>query len=539
MIRPFRSDPELESLKKEAKQWLKALRAGDAEALARFSAALPQHEGSVTLRTIQLALARERGEPGWQALVASLTRERELREAADEMLRHAIFQGDPAVAARLFERNPDVAKLDIFTAVAAGDLAEVERLLAADPEAASRAGGPRGWPPLLYLAYMRLPGSASQSIAIARALLDRGADPNVRWVDDWSNPFTVLTGVIALGEGVKPPHEHARELVELLIERGAEPFDSQACYNTSIVGDDTYWLDTLWQHSERRGVTEKWRAGERSTLDLMLSIAVSYRHLRRAEWLLAHGADPNSRNVYAKRPQREQALVLGNQAMADLLARYGAADAPLTGTAAFLVAVKKRDQAEICRLAASHPECLRYAPALHAAAMAGRDIVELLLDLGMDVDVEDEGGQRLLGMAAAHGALDLMKLLLERGADVDRPTKHYDGPLGAAFFFKQRAAAELLAPRSRDVHNLVALGMKDRLRELLAAEPELVNRVHHRKGVTPLFTLPQDEAGALDMARFLLERGADPRRRNPDGDTASDVARKQGLESLARVLSPG
>ena len=101
----------------------------------------------------------------------------------------AIFKGrDLNVAARLLERHSEVAKLDLYCAVAAGNLAEVERLLAADPAAASRAGGPLDWPPLLYLAYLRWPGGAEASVEIARALLDSGADPNGSWNDGWDNP---------------------------------------------------------------------------------------------------------------------------------------------------------------------------------------------------------------------------------------------------------------------------------------------------------------------------------------------------------------
>jgi ankyrin repeat protein len=188
-------------------------------------------------------------------------------------------------------------------------------------------------------------------------------------------------------------------------------------------------------------------------------------------------------------------------------------------------------------LATLHPEFLNDAEPLLAAARAGqRDLVELLLDLGMNVDAEDQGGIRALNVAAGNGAVDVVRLLIERGADVDRPTQHYGGPLGFAAHFGQRATAELLAPRSRDVHNLVFLGMKERLRDLFAAEPALVNLAHFRSGVTPLFTLPREEAAALDMARFLLERGADASLRSPTGDSAADTARKQGLESLAVVL---
>jgi ankyrin repeat protein len=163
-----------------------------------------------------------------------------------------------------------------------------------------------------------------------------------------------------------------------------------------------------------------------------------------------------------------------------------------------------------------------------------------LLDLGTDVDIADEGGMRALNHAAGAGAVDVVELLLERGADVDRPTKHYGGPLGFAAHFGRRAVADVLAPRSRDVHSLVFLGMKDRLRALFAAEPALANLVDGRSGLTPLFALPAEEPAALEMARFLLDHGADPRFRSPAGDTPADAARKGAFESVAALLrAPG
>jgi ankyrin repeat protein len=79
--------------------------------------------------------------------------------------------------------------------------------------------------------------------------------------------------------------------------------------------------------------------------------------------------------------------------------------------------------------------------------------------------------------------------------------------------------------------------MKDRLRELFAAEPKLVNLRHFRSGMAPLFALPQEETAALDMARFLLAHGADPSVRSNAGDTPAEAARKRGFESLAALLA--
>jgi ankyrin repeat protein len=538
----------LEFLKKQAKQWLKALRDGDPGARERLGRALPEHERNLTLRTVQHALARERGLASWPSLLESLDAPAAaLKEIADEILRHALFRGDHAIAAKLFTQHPGAAKVDLYTAVAAGDLEEVERRLAADAEGAARAGGPLQWPPLLYLAYMRLPCNAAHSVEIARALLDRGADPNASWNDGWDNPFTVVTGVIALGEGVKPPHERAHELVALLLERGAEPFDTQTFYNTSIVHDDTHWLEVLWAESIRRGAADQWRAppenqprGKLSpnALDFMLSLAVSYGHGRRAEWLLAHGAGAGSRHSYSGRLQREEALVYGKAHMVELLEKHGASAMPLTGKVAFQVACRNVDRDEARRLVELHPAFLDDPELMLTAARERRlDIVTLLLDLGMAVDVADEGGMRALNVAAGSGAVDIVKLLLARGADVDRPTKHYGGPMGFAAHFGQRATAELLARHSRDVHNMVFLGMKDRLRELITAEPALANLEHFRSGSTPLFMLPDDDDAALEMAQFLLEQGADPAFRGKDGRTPAQAARQRGLVRAAALLS--
>lgn len=439
MSRTLTPDSSLETLKKEAKRWLKALRAGDAEARHRLLAATPAAPANPGLRDVQLALAREHGLPGWAALRQDLDdltmAKRSAAERVDIVLRSA-WGGDPAAAARILTRWPEIATYDLYMAVATGNCAEVERRLAADPGAATREGGPLNREPLLYLAYARMPGGEMPMVDLARTLLAHGANPNAQFDDGWGNPFKVLTGVIGQEEGDKPPHPKASELAQLLIEHGADPYDSQALYNTSITRDDTTWLDFLWTWSERRDRLEKWREKAwkiggtvpLSALDYLLGNAVAYDHIRRAEWLLTHGANADGVHAYSGRPLYEEALIYGHAAMADLLGRHGANAPPLDGQAAFQAACMRLDRDTAGKLVDQHPECLRNpAPMLTAARQGRADVVALLLELGMDVDIADDIEQRGLQVAVAGGSLDVVKLLVTHGADIDRPTTSFGG----------------------------------------------------------------------------------------------------------------
>ena len=95
-----------------------------------------------------------------------------------------------------------------------------------------RGRGPYRWEPLLYLTYARLPLSDGRSpLAVARLLLQHGADPNAGYL--WEGlipPFTALTGVLG-GGGTIPPHPQELALARSLFEAGADANDGQAIYN--------------------------------------------------------------------------------------------------------------------------------------------------------------------------------------------------------------------------------------------------------------------------------------------------------------------
>jgi ankyrin repeat protein len=535
----------LESLKKEAKRWLKALREGDAAARERLRRVVPDPGAELGLRELQHALALEHGVSGWAALKEALAdralAHRSAAERADDFLRHAIDRAGGPLAAHILRKHPDVARFSLHTAVVAGDLAEVERRLAHDGAAASAAGGPKNWQPLQYLCFARLPvaESSEHAVAIARALLDAGADPSAKWNDGWENPFTLLTGVIGDGEQRHSPHPVAVELAELLIERGANPYDTQSLYNTSLSWDDTFWLDFLYSRSQAAGDTERWRSKDawpaNGMLDYLLGNAVSRNHLKRARWLLERGAQATTPHFYSKRNLHTEALLGGSTELAQLLLDFGAQPERLDDVHAFQAACMSGDRETARRLLAAHPEYLRFPGPLYQAADRDRvDVAEMLLELGVSPDAE-HGGWTALHSAAHNNAVRVAKLLVERGATVDmREAKYHSTPLGHAVWAGNHDMVDLLSGVSRDLIALVRAGKLERLRTLLGEDPSLTQAT--RDGRTALYFLSAPEERAVEIAELLLACGVDPKFADAGGLTAADAAAKSGLEEVADLL---
>ena len=549
MSRALTPKTTVELLRREAKRWLKALRAGDAAAAARLHAAWPGAPAEPRLRDVQHALARDSGVENWIALKAAVAElalaGKSEAERADQVLRHG-WDGDPAAARRLLARHPEIARFSLFTAAASGDLAEVERRLAADPEAARRTGGPLGWTALACVTYGRL--DSANTLAIARRLLEAGADPNFQFDDGWGSPFKVLTGAVGMGEGAKPVHPQALELVELLIGAGANPYDSQALYSISIVGADTQWYEVLWRQCETHGALDGWRVAGKdrlggakgfSTLDYLLGNAVGQNHLVRGAWLLERGANPNGAHFYTGQPLHALAQLSGFQEMAALLERHGAKPAQLAGAQAFQAACLRGDEAEARALLSTDPSlALDAGPLLAAAGFGNARAVDLLLRLGARSDALDHEGISPLHRAVQSGSLEAVRRLVGVGADVNLRERRWRGtPMSWAVVLGQPHIADELAPLSRDVRAFANLARLDRLEAVLTAEPGLADQVLALDAApTPLFCLPDDEGAAADVARVLLAYGADPTVSNDKSQTAIEAARGRGLEEAAELM---
>jgi ankyrin repeat protein len=468
-------DPDLGQLRNQARELQRAVRSGDADALALVAEFYPgaPAAGRFPLSAAQLVIARRCQFGSW----ARLRRHVQIVTArawtpapapqdeplADRFLRLACLTGggdgasDRAAASALLAGHPELVA-SIHTAAACADVAQVRAILAADPSLAAQPGGPHGWSPLLYQAYARHdpPPSLTATLETARLLLDAGADPNDgRFWHGLPTPFTVLTGVFSHGWQPRPGHPHAIAFARLLLERGADPNDGQALYNKMFGSSDEH-LVLLFEFGLGRGHGGPWH---RLLGDALESPAVMLRNLLwwavahdqrdRVALLAAHGVDIESpltdqrAGLAGQRRPAEEALMNGHPELAAQLVALGASPPRLSPPEAFVAAALAGDAAQVARTDPAVIAAVRQArPGLvtWAASQGAPDAVELLVTAGFDVssfgrgDVPaDDPWHTALHVAAGDGHLELARKLLELGANPHLRDRHYDStPLGWA-----------------------------------------------------------------------------------------------------------
>ena len=251
--------PNLDHLKRQAKDLLALYKGSDPSALARFRDALPAAAGKddptianlgLRLHDAQSCVAREYGFASWADLrsfvEASSAHSADRAKSVLNWL-HLIYAGDvsgngnrarpPAVAARMLEEHPDLPGEDAYLACAIGDEAKLRRAAAADSGWLDRPGGPLNLPPLVAVTHsslLRLPGFRERLHGSARCLLQAGADPNQavgsRWepasLSEPSETYRLSALYGACGQN------HDPELTRFLLEGGANPNDGESLYHS-------------------------------------------------------------------------------------------------------------------------------------------------------------------------------------------------------------------------------------------------------------------------------------------------------------------
>jgi ankyrin repeat protein len=439
----------LEQLRKQAKELVRAARGDEAWAVARLGD-LP-----VRLSSAQLVLARESGYSSWPALVHAL-------EANVESFTRAATEGRCERARRLLDARPEIAD-DPWAGLVLG------RGWDGDPVT---PGGPLGWAPLLYVTH-----SCFASVELARELLQRGADPNVTF----TNEFGEMSAVYGAAGVVHNP-----ELTRLLLEAGADPNDNESVYH-SCEAEDPACLRLLLEH----GANPNGTAG--------LAHAIDYDRVEHVRLMLEAGADPGEGRllVHAVRrgcgeemvrllvdagasldivggewstPESEyrtayqNAVLRGRDDIANLLAELGASTevAPEDLAVAALARGERPAQPLPAQLSPDAQEVL-------ILAVLRRDHRERIIDvIGPEFFGHVGGGPpgTLLHHACWVGKPSVVSLMLERGADPNAPSgADFDTPLAWTFLASQYhelpnrdfvGVAELLVARGAELEERFA-----------------------------------------------------------------------------------
>lgn len=470
--------PNLEQLRKQARELLDRYRTGDPAAIAEVQQFEQRPEpGAFALADAQRILARAYGYASWPRLKAFV---------------------DGVNVARLAE------------AVNAGDLARVRALLRARPELAGMEMSGGDEHRALHYAVLR------RDAAIVRALMEAGADARAGIF-----PHRDATTALALSRdrgyddivAIIEAEEQSRRQAGSCPNAAVSPVQDQitAAIRRGDSGEAMRLLaadPSLARACDRQGGTPLHVAAECCDAEL-------------SGWLLAHGANPSKTDLRGDTPLDRAALAFDPRhdraetfaAIAQMLQDHGA-------EVTLAAAVALDDAARVRELLAANPGALREITwrgggLLTVAVEHGRlEMVRLLLDLGADPDERTILEQleeptpswgSPLWHAAQAGHYEIAELLLDRGADPNANLYASGWPLWRALQHGQHAVAQLLRERgARPTPYMVGESNDvEEAKRLLAGNPseDALRDMAHAAG----------DAGCPDVLRLVLPQIPWPR----------------------------
>jgi uncharacterized protein len=149
---------------------------------------------------------------------------------------------------------------------------------------------------------------------------------------------------------------------------------------------------------------------------------------------------------------------------------------------------------------------------MYAAAANASDAVHALLDYGANVAARSDGGFTALHYAARAGAIDAARMLVEAGADLNQRLTSGASPLMLGIINAHWELAAILVEKGANVND-----------DGMGYTPlhQLVWSYHPNVVYMPPGPVPTGGLSAMDLAKLLLDRNADPNARMtknpPDG----------------------
>jgi len=177
-----------------------------------------------------------------------------------------------------------------------------------------------------------------------------------------------------------------------------------------------------------------------------------------------------------------------------------------------------------------------YTPLHWAAFMGHKDVAELLLADGADVNATNNFGETPLHEAASMGHKDVAELLLASNADVNAKGNYRTTTLHLAAYMGHRDVSELLLAHGADVdiYDAAKVCKVERVEALLKANPGLLSSKDHKYGRTPLHWAAL--YGNKDVVELLLAKGANVNATDNDRMTPLHLVAKNDQKETAKLM---
>ena len=173
-------------------------------------------------------------------------------------------------------------------------------------------------------------------------------------------------------------------------------------------------------------------------------------------------------------------------------------------------------------------------PLGYAAEEGHKEIAELLIAHGADVNARNSAGDTPLHYAAEIGRKDIADLLIARGANVNAKDNNGQTPLDIAMIRNRTNIAELLEARGADVslHVVARIGSLAEVKSLIEEVADINTK--DTLGQTPLHYAVQ--YGHKEVVKLLIAKGADVNAKDKDGNAPGHVALSKNNRSILELL---